>query len=559
MLAAALARTPQGAGRARGKGREREGMGRGTAHAFARRATGVASPRLALVRCAAPPPPRSSRCASWHVRARTRARWRWRRARAGKGGGEGACADGRGGRTGVVRAMGAAARLVVTPAGGSRGVRAGTAPRCTVELQLGGGGKADVVALEAWLCCVERVSAPWASKAAAAERKATASSAGSGVGGASPPPLVKGERPLFRARAELLSNALASCTNTYTFELSAQLPASLPPTFMGTSVRYAYYWAAVVTTRAAAASSASRSAPEPEVVRKRLTVMPAESYSEEIAAAAGGASAGAVPTLPALMESCAAQAGGSADADVMELLVLSRHDGRDLLSRKTSLGQAGDLSSLSLTSISLNNGVGTARAGADCSDGASDVTSSGLQVRVGRSMSGVVPRTVAYAVSTPSGRHVMRVLPHGIAHGGVYVLGSTVAGLLDFRQRDPGVICEEVHISLESEEHFTALRKAGAGTSGGASAHGVGGKSSVVRTVHAECIESAADALQTSFVLGLPSEEHAAPSFATAGERGVQLRWVVRFDCLCVTTAGRKRVSETAAWALPITVVAPPR
>ena len=352
----------------------------------------------------------------------------------------------------------------------------------------------------------------------------------------------------------MLSNALASCTNTYTFEPSAQLPAALPPTFMGTSVRYAYYWAAVVTTRAAAASSASRSAPEPEVVRKRLTVMPAESYSEEIAAAAGGASAGAVPTLPALMESCAAQAGGSADADVMELLVLSRHDGRDLLSRKTSIGQAGDLSSLSLTSISLNNGAGTARAGADCPT--VRLTSPRLAAGAsGRSMSGVVPRTVAYVVSTPSGRHVMRVLPHGIAHGGVYVLGSTVAGLLDFRQRDPGDMRKR--ISLESEEH-TALRPQVPDQRRG-ERRGVGGKSSVVRTVHAECIESAADALQTSFVLGLPSEEHAAPSFATAGERGVQLRWVVRFDCLCVTTAGRKRVSETAAWALPITVVAPPR
>ena len=155
-MLAAFPRTPQGAGRARGKG-GREGMGRGTAHAS--RGARRASHRLASHWCAALRLPRRARPAGPRARACARAR-----ARAGAahvpgrvGERERARRAGRADRCGA--SDGSRGAAAVTPAAGSRGVRAGTAPgrgRAAARRRRQG----RVAALEAWLCCVERVSAP---------------------------------------------------------------------------------------------------------------------------------------------------------------------------------------------------------------------------------------------------------------------------------------------------------------------------------------------------------------------------------------------------------------
>lgn len=457
-------------------------------------------------------------------------------------------------------------QLTVSPVGGP--ARAGGEARCVVELRIGdaagggggragsgvgGGGqpssKADVVRLEAWLCVV------------ACERAAGAGSAGAAGAKVAPgggdTPLLRGESPLWLARAELLGDALASCDNRYSFEVQARLPAALPPSFGGSGVRYAAFWAAVATTRSAAAAAAGRAGAagakqKQEVVRRRVELLPSELYCARVAQAAESAPAGATPSIPTLLDPPPQESG----AEPAELEVLSREDARALLSRQPTRdadggapadGAAGGAPGLAIDALALSD--------APSADGGTGKESASLRLRVARSSSGTPRSVVAYSVSTAAGQHVMRVLPHSTGVGGVYVLGDVVAGLLDFRDCDADVVCEEVRISLECEEHFVVhRRRGGVGRFGKSTESGAGsGEETEVRTVLCECNEATADVLQSSFVLGLPSD--ATPSFATAGASGVRLQWVLRFDCVCVSAQGGE--GETASWTLPITVLPP--
>ncbi|KAG2486186.1 hypothetical protein HYH03_015148 [Edaphochlamys debaryana] len=148
--------------------------------------------------------------------------------------------------------------------------------------------------------------------------------------------------------------------------------------------------------------------------------------------------------------------------------------------------------------------------------------------------------------------------------------GATFGGVLDFRPpaspgsgpvvRPPsgtGVCCHEVVVLLESEECVAPECRPGPQPKGPGA-----GSPYVIRRLHAEAHELAADMALTSFTFSLPAT--ATPSFRTPM---VSLRWVLRFEltvgpriafaALDKRARSPRPALEQLVWSLPL-VVRPP-